>query len=64
VPGIVIGELKTQSGGEVQVHGSGQLVRWLLANELIDELTLLVCPVIVGQGARLFPENGTTPERS
>lgn len=53
-----IGELKARPGGEVQVHGSGQLVRWLLSNELIDELTLLVCPVIVGQGIRLFPENG------
>ena len=53
-----IDELKTRTGGEMQVHGSGQLVRWLLSNELIDELTLLVCPVIVGLGTRLFPENG------
>ena len=53
-----IRELKTPPGGELQVHGSGALARWLLANDLVDELTLLVCPVIVGQGARLFPENG------
>ena len=36
----------------------GALTRWLLENDLVDELTLLVCPVIVGQGARLFPDNG------
>ena len=40
------------------VHGSGTLVRWLLDNELVDEITLLVCPVVVGQGTRLFPDNG------
>jgi dihydrofolate reductase len=40
------------------VHGSGNLVRWLLDNQLVDEITLLVCPVIVGQGTRLFPDTG------
>lgn len=53
-----IRELKARPGGELQVHGSGALVRWLLANGLVDELTLLVCPVLVGQGARLFPDEG------
>ena len=51
-------ELKAKAGGELQVHGSGTFVRWLLENELIDEITLLVCPVIVGQGTRLFPDTG------
>jgi dihydrofolate reductase len=51
-------ELKAEPGGELQVHGSGALTRWLLENDLVDELTLLVCPVIVGQGARLFPDAG------
>jgi dihydrofolate reductase len=51
-------ELKAKPGGELQVHGSGELVRWLLGNQLVDEITLLVCPVIVGQGARLFPDTG------
>jgi dihydrofolate reductase len=53
-----IGELKAKPGGELQVHGSGALTRWLLENELIDEINLLVCPVVVGQGTRLFPEIG------
>jgi dihydrofolate reductase len=53
-----IGELKAKPEGELQVHGSGSLVRWLLANQLVDEITLLVCPVVVGQGTRLFPATG------
>ena len=53
-----IGELKGTPGGELQVHGSGTLTRWLLENELVDELNLLIIPIIVGKGARLFPENG------
>jgi dihydrofolate reductase len=53
-----IGELKAKPGGELQVHGSGKLVRWLLDNQLVDEITLLVCPVVVGEGTRLFPESG------
>jgi dihydrofolate reductase len=51
-------ELKQREGGELQVHGSGQLVRFLLENELVDRLNLLVFPVIVGAGRRLFPESG------
>lgn len=53
-----VGELKAKHGGELQVHGSGALTRWLLANDLVDELTLLVVPVVVGRGARLFPDAG------
>ncbi len=53
-----IGELKAEPEGELQVHGSGALVRWLLENELVDEMTLLIVPVVLGQGTRLFPDAG------
>ena len=53
-----IRELKARPGGELQVHGSGRLIRWLLEHELVDEMTLIVCPVIVGAGTRLFPDEG------
>ena len=53
-----VGELKAKPGGELQVHGSGNLVRWLFDNQLADEITLLVYPLVVGQGTRLFPDTG------
>jgi dihydrofolate reductase len=53
-----VGELKGAPGGELQVHGSGSLVRWLLDNQLVDEITLLTYPVVVGQGTRLFADTG------
>jgi dihydrofolate reductase len=53
-----IGELKAKPAGELQVHGSGALVRWLLVNDLVDEITLLTYPVIIGQGTRLFADTG------
>ena len=52
-----VGKLKARAG-ELQVHGSGNLIRWLLDNQLVDEITLLTYPVIIGQGMRLFPDTG------
>ena len=53
-----IGELKAKPTGELQVHGSGALIRWLLQNGLVDEINLLIVPVVLGQGKRLFPDIG------
>src|ERR671911_2319948 len=53
-----IGELKAKPAGELQVHGSGALIRWLFDNHLVDEITLLTYPVVIGQGTRLFPDTG------
>ncbi|WP_030257164.1 dihydrofolate reductase family protein [Streptomyces violens] len=53
-----IGELKAEQAGELQVHGSGNLVRRLFDNQLVDEITLLTYPVVIGQGTRLFPDTG------
>jgi dihydrofolate reductase len=53
-----VGDLTAQQGGDLLVPGSGALVRWLLANDLVDQLDLLTYPVVVGQGTRLFPDTG------
>ena len=53
-----IGELKAKPADELQVHGSGNLIRWLFDNQLVDEITLLTYPVVIGQGTRLFPDTG------
>jgi dihydrofolate reductase len=51
-------DLKARRDGELLVPGSGVLVRWLLANDLVDQVDLLIYPVVLGQGTRLFPESG------
>ena len=53
-----IGELKAKPAGELQVHGSGRLVHWIIDNQLVDEIILLTYPVVIGQGTRLFPDAG------
>jgi dihydrofolate reductase len=51
-------ELKAKPGRELQMQGSRALFRWLLDNQLVDEITLFTFPVVVGQGTRLFPDTG------
>ena len=53
-----VSELKAKPGGELQVVGSLSVVRLLLENDLVEEITLLTYPVVVGQGRRLFSDSG------
>ena len=53
-------ELKAQPGRDLLLQGSGALLQWLLERDLVDELNLLIYPVVLGAGLRLFPERGQT----
>lgn len=53
-------QLKAQTEGELQAHGSGDLLQTLFAHDLVDRLELLVFPVLIGSGKRLFG-SGTVP---
>ena len=60
ISGDVVGEvskLKQQRGGDVLVNGSCELVRALIENDLVDELRLMVFPIVLGMGKRLFGDS-------
>jgi dihydrofolate reductase len=58
-----VNEIKAMDGGDIAMSGSATTVRWLLQEGLLDELNLLVHPIVVGEGmARLFrPDESRTP---
>jgi dihydrofolate reductase len=58
--GDAVRRLKAEDGGELQVHGSAGLIQTLLAEDLVDELRVILFPVTLGEGKRLFGE-GTVP---
>jgi dihydrofolate reductase len=61
IKGDVAGEvpkLKERFGGDIVVHGSGQLVNTLKERDLVDEYRLMVFPVVLGKGKRLFRDGG------
>jgi dihydrofolate reductase len=54
-----IARLRAEPGGDLVIWGSVSLVRSLLAAGLVDELTLMIEPILLGGGKRIFPEDGT-----
>lgn len=55
-----VARLKQEGDGEIQVHGSGDLIQTLIEHDLVDEFHVLVFPVLIGSGKRLFGK-GTVP---
>jgi dihydrofolate reductase len=51
-----VGRLRAETDGNIVVHGSAQLARGLLEHDLVDELRLMVFPVVLGSGKRLFED--------
>jgi dihydrofolate reductase len=57
-----VAELKRQQGKDIVVLGSGELVRTLIRHDLVDEYVLLIHPLVLGTGRRLFPDHGSRAE--
>ena len=54
-----IAALRAQEGGDLLIWGSVSLVRTLLTEGLVDQLNLMIEPILLGGGKRIFPEDGT-----
>lgn len=59
VPGAVA-ELRERPGGNLVIMGSGQLIRSLLPHDLIDDVLLMIHPLVLGSGQRLFGQDAST----
>lgn len=57
-----VAELKKEEGGEIEVHGSANLIQTLMRHDLVDRFRIWTAPVTLGSGKRLFAE-GTVPAR-
>ena len=53
-----VSELRTRDGGAIQVMGSSSLASQLIAHDLVDEYRLMIEPILLGGGKRLFPDDG------
>lgn len=53
-----VGALRAQNGGDILVWGSAQLVRYLVSEDLVDEYQLMIEPILLGGGKRIFPDDG------
>jgi dihydrofolate reductase len=58
-PAGTVAQLKRDVSGELTILGSGALIQTLMRNDLIDEFFLVVHPLVLGSGRRLFPDSGT-----
>ena len=53
-----VAKLRQEQDGDIVIHGSARLVQTLVEHDLVDELRLMVFPVVLGSGKRLFGETG------
>lgn len=56
-----LAQLREEHAGDIVVHGSGTLARTLMTDNLIDEYRLMIHPVVLGGGLKLFPDGATAP---